>query len=88
MPPDINVIIDGIDQAAVIAEIESTIRAVIREARVDGKWTVRVAASDTRGRWDLGIRGPARRHFLSFAAVLDRVPALVGDHLRKALARL
>jgi hypothetical protein len=61
-----------------------TERAAIREPRVEGHWIVATTASDTEA--DRTSESRVTRDAFSFAAALDRVPDLVGDHLRKALA--
>jgi hypothetical protein len=51
-------------------------------------WVVSISASSTRGRWDLGVRGPAGQHNFSFAASPSLVPEFVRHHLSLHLARL
>ena len=87
-PTDLSVLVDGIADRAIAAEIENTVRAVFREARTGGKWIVAIAPSDTRGRWDVGLKGPFGRHIFSFAAPVEQVAAFTAQHLRRTLARL
>ena len=85
---ELSVRIEGLADGALAAEVENTIRAIFREARVGGKWIVAVAPSDTRGRWDVGVKGPSGRHIFSFAASPDQVARFVAQHLRRTIDRL
>jgi hypothetical protein len=87
-PTELSVLVDGIADHAVAAEIENTVRALFRETRAAGKWIVAIAPSDTRGRWDVGLKGPFGRHISSFAASPDQVAAFTAQHLRRTLARI
>ena len=51
-------------------------------------WVVAVVASDTRGRWDVGMRGPKGSHFVSFAAIPGQVAQVAAAHVRRTLLRL
>ena len=87
-PTELSVLVEGIADRAVAAEIENTVRAVFREARAGGKWIVAIAPSDTRGRWDVGLKGPFGKHIFSFASPPDQVAAFTSQHLKRTLARL
>ena len=51
-----------------------------------GEWSVFVAPSETRGEWDLLVKGPFGSHISSFIENADRLPALVSDQLRTFLS--
>jgi hypothetical protein len=44
-----------------------------------------VAPSETRGEWDLLVKGPFGSHISSFIDQADRLPALVAEQLRTCL---
>jgi hypothetical protein len=68
--PAIHVIVEDIADPSLVAEVRAQILAVFRELNVPpGAWVVALVASDTRGRWDVGIRGCNGSHFVSFAAL-------------------
>ena len=84
--PSIQIAVEGIDDPAIVRQIEDAVRDVIRRAEVRGRWVVAIAPSETSGRWDVGLKGPTGRHFMSFSAALDRVAAVATQHLRRRLA--
>jgi hypothetical protein len=84
----VTVSIEGVDDHALAAEIESAIRAVVREAHLSGRWNVALAPSDLRGRWDVVVKGPARRHVFSFLAGHAQVTRVIGGHVRRAIERM
>ena len=82
---DIEVFIEGVSDASVANEIKQKIRQVCKNAECVGEWTVVVSPSETRGQWDLGVRGPFGRHFASFAEPAHQLPELVAAQLRACL---
>ncbi len=83
--PPLVVAIEDVADATRVAEIDATIRAVFHDAMLRGQWTVALAAADTRGRWDLAVKGGGRRHVLSFVAAPDRLRDQVVRHLSRVL---
>jgi hypothetical protein len=86
--PPIHVVVEDIDDALLVAEVRAEVLAAFRELNVAGSWLVAVVASDTRGRWDVGIRGPRGGHFVSFAASQPQVPKFAAKYVRRTLQRL
>ena len=82
---DIEVVIEGMPDAQVTTEIKRALRRVCKSVSRAGRWSVLVAPSETRGEWDLGVRGPFGNHFVSFTADVKQLPALVADQLRAYL---
>ena len=82
---DIEVVVEGVPDAHMTTEITRTLRRVCSGVYRDGRWSVLVAPSETRGEWDLGVRGPFGSHFVSFVTEVDRLPSLVAEHLRACL---
>jgi len=79
---DIEVFVEGVSDLSVSKAIKRTLRDVCRPISRPGAWSVLVAPSETRGQWDLGVRGPCGHHFASFTTEADQLPSLVGDQLR------
>jgi hypothetical protein len=79
---DVEVFIEGVPDISVSNRIRRAIRQVCRNVSRTGQWSVLLAPSETRGEWDLGVRGPFGHHVRSFTTEIDRLPALVGDQLK------
>ena len=84
---DVEVVIEGVLDAGVEHDIKRTIHEACNETSRSGEWTVVVSPSETRGQWDLGVRGPSGHHFASFTEGAERLPALVAGQLRAWLQR-
>ena len=82
---DMEVVIEGVSDARVANEITRQVRQICRGAGRPGEWSVVVAPSETRGQWDLGVRGPFGLHFTSFVEHVDQLPSLVAAQLRACL---
>ena len=87
--PAIHVLVEDIADPSIVADVRAEILAVFKEVTVvKGAWVVAVVASDTRGRWDVGMRGPKGSHFVSFAAMPAQVAQVAAAHVRRTLRRL
>jgi hypothetical protein len=82
---DLEVVVEGVPDAKVENEIKRHVRRVCKGAASAGQWSVTLSPSETRGQWDLGVRGPSRRYFVSFAERVDRFPELVAGQLQECL---
>jgi len=82
---DVEVVIEGVSDERVANEIKRKIREVCHDTERSGEWSVLVSPSETRGQWDLGVRGPFGRHFASFTERVDQLPELVAKQLRACL---
>lgn len=78
---DFEVVIEGVSDARITNEIERRVRQVCQGAERSGPWRVVVSPSETRGQWDLGVRGPFGHYFTSFTERADQLPELVEEHL-------
>jgi len=78
---DLEVVIEGVSDPVVADGIARQIRQVCKENQRPGQWSLTVCPSETRGQWDLGVRGPFGRHFASFTDHVDQLPGLVAAHL-------
>jgi hypothetical protein len=82
---DLEVVIEGVSDARVAQEIKRRIQEICRDVERGGEWTVTLSPAETRGQWDLGVRGPFGRRFASFADRPGGLPDLVAEQLRTCL---
>ena len=83
---DLEVVIEGVTDARVEKEIKRQVRKVSKSTPRSGEWSVFVAPSETRGEWDLLVKGPFGSHISSFIEQADRLPALVSEQLQTCLS--
>ena len=81
-------VVEDIADPAIVAATERAVANAFAAAGVEGSWVVAIAASDTRGRWDIGLRGPRGSHLLSFVASPSQVPEYAARYVTRTLARL
>src|SRR4051794_16548719 len=81
------VIIEGVDDASVAAEIENTIVGSFREMALPGDWRVVVKPSAVSGRFDFLVQGLDVRHAMSIAVPPSLLSALIPRRLRESLDR-
>ena len=81
------IIIEGIDDASVVTEIEQTIRGSFHEMALPGSWRVVVKPSPVGGRFDFVVEGLDVRHALSIAVPPPLLSALIPSRLRESLDR-
>lgn len=86
--PSLRIVVEDIVDPALVAAAQDVAERCFREHGIAGQWTMAIAASDVRGRWDVAVRGPHGRHFFSFPASPDQLPELVSHHLDRLLDRL
>jgi hypothetical protein len=82
---DLEVVIEGVSDVRVANEIKRKIRQVCKNTARSGQWSVEVSPSETRGQWDLGVRGPFGRHFASSTEHVDQLSEFVAEQLRACL---
>jgi hypothetical protein len=83
---DLEVVIEGVTDARVEKEIKRRLRRVSKGTPRSGEWSVFVAPSETRGEWDLLVKGPFGSHISSFIEQADRLPEFVSEQLRTCLS--
>jgi hypothetical protein len=83
---DLEVVIEGVTDARVENEIRRQVRMVSKSTPRSGEWSLFVAPSETRGEWDLLVKGPFGSHISSFAEPADRLPALVAEQVHMCLS--
>jgi len=82
------ILVDGIDDAALVSAIDTAIRDCFLEMALPGAWRVTVRPSHVRGRWDFAIHGLDVRHVLSIAVPPSLLPNLIPRRLQESLNRV
>lgn len=82
---DLEVVIEGVSDLGVESEMKRKIRKVCKNTKRPGEWSVLLSPSETRGEWDLSVRGPFGRHVASFTERVDQLPEWVAAELRACL---
>ena len=82
------VAIDGVGDRDAVSQIEQTIRGIMRDAHLAGKWNVALSPATLKGRWDVVVKGPAVRHMFTFLAADAQVAQVIGGHVRRAIERM
>ena len=85
------IVVEGIDDTALVSAIETAIRDAFREMSLPGSWRVVVKPSvqptQAGGRWDFTVYGLDVPHGLSIAVPPDLLPNLIPQRLRESLNR-
>ena len=84
---EIELEIEGVADRKVAERIRKMVRLLGPDVDRPGGCRIRIAPSETRGEWDLGILAPPSPWDLaSFAAPVERLPDLIEQTLRERLA--
>ena len=83
---DLEVVIEGVTDEQVEKEIRRQVRNVSNTLPRPGEWSLLVAPSETRGEWDLLVKGPFGSHISFVIEQADRLPAWVSEQLRVCLS--
>ena len=87
MSDRISIVVAGIDDPQVCAQIEHTVRESFREMSLPGTWHVTVKPSPVSGRWDFCVEGVDVRHTMSIAVPACLLPTLIPRRLVESLNR-
>jgi hypothetical protein len=79
------ILVESIDDAALVDDVEAAIREAFREMALPGAWRVVVRPSRTSREWDFSVYGLDVRHVLSIAVPPNLLPDLIPRRLRDAL---
>jgi hypothetical protein len=79
------IVVEGIDDPATVADIEQCIRQSFFEMALPGAWHVVVKPSRVNGRWDFRIHGRDVRHTLSIAVPPNLLPTRIPRRFRESL---
>lgn len=86
--PTVQIVVEDIADPTIVANARREIETAFAESEATGSWVVALAASETRGRWDVGVRGPRGSHFVSFAAAPAQVPEFARRYVTRTLTLL
>ena len=81
----IEIIVAGIDDTSLAGEVETAIRDSLLRMMLSGAWRVAVGPSPVKGRWDLSISGPGRRHVMAITVPSTLLPRLIPSRLEESL---
>lgn len=81
------VIVEGIDDPMVVADIEESIRGSFHDMALPGAWRVVVKPSPVSGRFDFLMQGLDVRHTMSISVPPALLSALIPRRLRESLER-
>jgi hypothetical protein len=79
------ILVEGIDDPSLVADIQKTILDSFHEMALPGAWRVVVKPSAVSGRWDFNVHGLDVRHTLSIAVPPNLLPNLIPRRLRDSL---
>jgi hypothetical protein len=82
------IVIEGISDHSIVADIDKTIRDSFHEMALPGAWRVLVRPSRVSGRWDFSVHGLDVRHTLSIAVPPRLLSSLIPRRLHESLDRL
>jgi hypothetical protein len=79
--------IEGVTDRTITDEITKRVRKLGQSIDRSEEWRVRLAPSEARGEWDLGIRHASGWHLTSSTRSVELLPDLVERTLRERLVR-
>jgi hypothetical protein len=82
------ILVEGIDDPSIVADIQKTILDSFHEMALPGAWRVVVKPSCVSGRWDFKVHGLDVRHTLSIAVPPNLLSNLIPRRLRESLDHL
>jgi hypothetical protein len=82
------ILVEGINDTSLVADIEKTIRESFQDMALPGSWRVRVRPSHASGRWDFSVHSLDVRHTLSIAVPPNLLPSLIPRRLGESLGHL
>jgi hypothetical protein len=86
--PSVDFLVEDLKDPVLAARTKAAVESVFINLGTAGVWTVALAASDTRGRWDVAVRGSRGTHVFSFAAAASQVPRVMTDYLNRCVQRI
>jgi len=84
----VSIVIQGIDDASILAQCEHAIREAFGELALPGLWQVFVRPSRVSGQWNFSLFGLDVRHNLSFAVPARLLPSLIPPRLSESLNQI
>jgi hypothetical protein len=86
--PSVRLLTEDLADPVVAARTTAAVEGVFKKMGLPGAWTVALAASETRGRWNVAVRGSRGTHFFSFAAAVSHVPQMMTEYLSRCVQRI
>lgn len=83
-----SIIVEGMDDASLVADVEKAVRESFEEMALPGPWHVVVRPSRVSGRWDFSIQGLDVRHTQSITVPASLLPSLIPRRLSESLNRI
>ena len=83
-----SIVVEGIDDASLVADVEKAVRESFEEMALPGPWHVVVRPSRVSGRWDFNVQGLDVRHTLSITVPASLLPSLIPRRLTESLNRI
>ena len=84
----VSIVIEGIDDASILAECEQAIQEAFGDLALPGLWQVFVRPSRGSGQWAFSLHGLDVRHNLSIAVPASLLPSLIPPRLTESLNRI
>jgi hypothetical protein len=84
----LSVVVEGIDNESIVADVEQAIRDSFEEMALPGPWSVVVRPSHVNGRWDFKVHGLDVRHAMSIAVPPVLLPSLIPMRLTESLSQI
>ena len=88
MSTRLSIVVEGVDDGPIVAELEQAIQRAFNEMAWPGGWDVIVRPSRVSGRWDFTVRGLDVRHAMSIAVPSRLLPSLIPPRLTESLNRI
>ena len=79
------ILVEGIDDPSLVADIRKTILDSFHEMVLPGAWRVVVKPSCVSGRWDFNFRGLDVWHTLSITVPSNMLPSRIPRRMRESL---
>jgi hypothetical protein len=83
----LTIVVEGVEDTTLVADIDKTIRESFDAMAYPGPWRVVVKPSHVRGRWDFRVYGLDVRHTLSITVPANLLSSLIPRRLRESLER-
>jgi hypothetical protein len=84
----VSIVVEGVDDASMVAEFEQAVRDSFDDLALPGPWHVLVRPSQVGGRWDFSVRGLDVRHAISIAIPTRLLPTVISPRLTESLNRI
>jgi len=84
----LSIVVEGIDDASIAADVEKAVQKSFEKMALPGPWHVVVRPSQVSGRWDFSVHGLDVRHTLTLSVPVSVLPSLIPPRLTESLNRI